>query len=121
MQALAWMKLLLCLALLFRAIRAQAPLFQKPYPICVGSVWPIGECENSYAQGYDVDIFVGAAALGLNWTRGVDYVFVCVPFSTIMGAAGDGKGALLDNSAARCFSAASGVTVSLARIDSGVR
>ena len=116
------MKLLLFLVLLLRVAKTQGQaLFQKPYPICVGSYWPVGECDNSGAQGYEVDVFMRAAALGLNWTRGVDYEFVCIPVSTIVGVSGDAKGALLDNTTARCFSAASGIAVTLARIDSGVR
>ena len=58
-------------------------------------------------QGFEIDVFSQAASIGLNWTQGVDYYFVCQSQSVIVGVAGDGNGSMLDNSSTLCYAAAS--------------
>ena len=110
-----------------------ATVWVKPYPICIGSPkWPTSQCDSNastpslpYVQGFEPDVFTQAAALGLNWTLGVDYYYVCSSFNEIMGAESGSKsglgGALVNTSASRCFAGGSGITISETRIENGIQ
>ena len=123
--------LLLSASLLLPCIRAT--VWAKPYPICLNTAgWPISQCDanptNStfpYAQGFEPDVFAKAATLGLNWTLGIDYYFVCSSFSAMLGSqvgANNGLGGALSNtSSSQCFAGASGITITQTRIDNGIQ
>lgn len=125
-----WLLLLTASLLLVPCTRAT--VWTKPYPICLQSgAWPVSQCLNTtnpyfpQTAGFEPEIFSKAASLGLNWTLGVDYYYVCSTFATILGSrvgANNGLGGAMSNtSESLCFSGAAGITITQTRIDNGIQ